>query len=52
MRQNKEEKIISLVEEYFGGNIRDAIALFLEHEGGRIFIKLNMSLKKKIEHRN
>ena len=47
MRQNKEEKIISLVEEYFGGNIRDAIALFLEHEGGSHIYKAEYESKEK-----
>lgn len=33
MKQNKEERVIELVRDYFDGNIEDAIKLFLEFKG-------------------
>ena len=47
MKQNKEEKIISLVEEYFDGSISDAITLFLEHEDWSPIYKAEYESKEK-----
>lgn len=47
MTQNKEEKIISLVEEYFDGSISDAIALLLENKGESHIYKAEYESKEK-----
>ena len=47
MKQNKEEKIISLVEEYFDGSISDAIALFSENKGDTHIYKAEYESKEK-----
>ena len=47
MTQNKEEKIISLVGEYFDGSISDAIALFLENKGESHIYKAEYESKEK-----
>ena len=47
MKQNKEEKIISLVEEYFGGSISDAIALFQKNDSWSYIYKAEYESKEK-----
>ena len=47
MTQNKEEKIISLVEEYFDGSISDDIALLLENKGESHIYEAEYESKEK-----